>query len=346
MPYPRSRTICDNCGKRRGIDIGELLACSRCCKDKYVAYYCDEACQREAFANHHRVLCTGVHGGDDDGAPGYEVRDIPGKGSGIFATRRFKRGQVIMIETPVLRVRDVLDKRIDVAQLRHQYDACDSVTKRQILNLTLSNNSEARLLDANDEYKRVQRILINNAYPDKFNMISLLFIKMSRFNHSCTPNACFVTRMDDTYRAVCVRDISPGNEITVWYTDPRQTRENRQRILLEGYGFVCKCECCSLHGDAMRESDARRVLLKQQAQSYDQAVSMIDACRKEKLHHLLPPLMKLAEGMAYFERRPFLVRYRYTANTWHKYELLYGHDSAEADETKIYIYSDEYWNQR
>jgi len=59
-----------------------------------------------------------------------------------------------------------------------------------------------------------------------------------------------------THTTVAVRDIRPGEELTISYIDSTLLREERQK-LLQTWGFNCTCAACSADKDAARRSDAR-----------------------------------------------------------------------------------------
>ena len=92
---------------------------------------------------------------------------------------------------------------------------------------------------------------------------SAICLKASRFNHSCSPNACF--EYDSTTRKLqlnALRAIPRGEEICVAYTNCRSlfgsTRRSRQADLLSRYHFTCMCSICSLSKAESKKSDARR----------------------------------------------------------------------------------------
>ena len=65
-------------------------------------------------------------------------------------------------------------------------------------------------------------------------------------NHSCLPNAHVFKREADTTGAAVVlalRDISPGEEVTLSYVDEGAPWAQRAEALAE-YGFACACDKC------------------------------------------------------------------------------------------------------
>ena len=70
-----------------------------------------------------------------------------------------------------------------------------------------------------------------------------LFAKLSKFNHSCQPN-CAVFFDNETVTIRTVMPIRKGEEITISYYSPFDTREQRQQDLLNGFFFKCVCSLC------------------------------------------------------------------------------------------------------
>lgn len=58
---------------------------------------------------------------------------------------------------------------------------------------------------------------------------------------------------------IAVKDIAPGDEITIYYGKAEGTRVQRQWNLERRYRFKCTCITCSLTGSELEASDARRV---------------------------------------------------------------------------------------
>ncbi len=70
-----------------------------------------------------------------------------------------------------------------------------------------------------------------------------LYTTPSLLNHSCRPNtlALFNGRQI-LFKAV--RDINPGEQLFISYTDTVQLLSERQTDLQKGYNFTCACERC------------------------------------------------------------------------------------------------------
>lgn len=86
---------------------------------------------------------------------------------------------------------------------------------------------------------------------------------MSRFNHSCLPNACWLQRREGKGRnalrleARTLQTISPDEEICISYFPINATLNRRQKKLLTEYGFECGSECwrCTVERSASWQDD-------------------------------------------------------------------------------------------
>ena len=77
-----------------------------------------------------------------------------------------------------------------------------------------------------------------------------LRIKTSRFKHSCKPNAETIVKADDLGQVRAISNIKAGQEITLNYISENdkfigfRDRKDRQKILFDGWFFVCSCDLC------------------------------------------------------------------------------------------------------
>jgi len=69
-------------------------------------------------------------------------------------------------------------------------------------------------------------------------------------NHSCLPNTIF-GEVDDKMIFKAVRDIKIGEEIYDNYVDITLCKSERNKHLLNQYGFLCNCERCSETKDSI-----------------------------------------------------------------------------------------------
>ena len=77
---------------------------------------------------------------------------------------------------------------------------------------------------------------------------SALFGLPSLANHSCAPSAAPAWGGQDapasTLRLVALRDLAPGEAVTLSYIDDELPVRVRRSQLLDGYGFECGCARC------------------------------------------------------------------------------------------------------
>lgn len=71
--------------------------------------------------------------------------------------------------------------------------------------------------------------------------------KISACNHSCSPNAEVIFASPNDIRLFALKDIGIGEEITICYGSPTQTRTQRRLFVKEAYNFECDCERCTVN---------------------------------------------------------------------------------------------------
>ncbi|KAK1595358.1 uncharacterized protein LY79DRAFT_681701 [Colletotrichum navitas] len=200
-----------------------------------------------------------THPEDLEGAnqplPKFEVAKIPGKDYGLVATVPIRRGEVILRETASL--------LIDYSAFTH----IPPKTCATIDYLPFHHRGEWLNMSSHgyqgDHISMVDKILITNSFDvemddkrdDDFYAV---FVNTSRMNHDCRPNVdYFFDPRTLTQRTVALRDIIPGEELTLSYIDPMQSREARRERLHSTWGFHCSCHHCMQHRLKTEESDRR-----------------------------------------------------------------------------------------
>ncbi|KAM3413582.1 hypothetical protein BST61_g11451 [Cercospora zeina] len=187
----------------------------------------------------------------------FRITAIQEKGRGVVASQPIPAGTLILSEVPIVTVPKYTNEKhyskIILPQLQHLTVA----QKHEFFDL--SNNFH--------EMRPIEGIAKTNAIPlGPSASVGALFLRCSRFNHGCTPNAAYhwnESVLEE--RVYSVRDIDDGDEITVKYLSEEQWalpgRERRQQILA-AFGFQCKCKRCTT-GQACgeSESDGRRIRL-------------------------------------------------------------------------------------
>ncbi|KAK2058414.1 SET domain-containing protein [Colletotrichum caudatum] len=205
-----------------------------------------------------------VHPEELEGAnkplPKFEVAKVPGKDYGLVATLPIRRGEIILRETASLLIDYAAFTHIPVEDMRKlQAQAIDYLPfphRGEWLNMS-SHGYQG------DHISMVDKILITNSFDvemddkrdDDFYAV---FVNTSRMNHDCRPNVdYFFDPRTLTQRTVALRDIIPGEELTLSYIDPMQTRKARRERLHSTWGFHCSCHHCMQHRLKTDESDRR-----------------------------------------------------------------------------------------
>jgi hypothetical protein len=92
---------------------------------------------------------------------------------------------------------------------------------------------------------------------------SVVVPETARLNHDYRPNAMYYfdhrSLMHYTHAA---RTIYAGEEITITYVDPLQTRLRRREALKRSWGFECSCILCLQESMFTRESNRRIMLIR------------------------------------------------------------------------------------
>jgi hypothetical protein len=97
-------------------------------------------------------------------------------------------------------------------------------------------------------------------------------------NHDCRPNAAYFWDEELlTHYVHAVRDIHPGEEITITYIDNEKDRETRMRRLEKNWGFKCSCAACTAHAHLAAESDNRLYQITGVAKTLDDWTSTSSA---------------------------------------------------------------------
>lgn len=175
--------------------------------------------------------------------PCYEIRDVPGKGVGLFATRDIDVGQLILAENPLFTassptsIVEAVDRLSDEDRAgffalrdNHRPDAPSPVTifKTNVFSLGAGSSLEGGI-----------------------------FPIASRINHSCLPNVHH--NWNPTLGKGTIRAISPigsAQEILTTYIGRQASRAERQAHLRSRLRFECTCKICVGADDP--ESNIRR----------------------------------------------------------------------------------------
>ncbi|KAK2647344.1 hypothetical protein Ddye_014833 [Dipteronia dyeriana] len=71
-----------------------------------------------------------------------------------------------------------------------------------------------------------------------------VYMLPSFYNHDCDPNVHIVWIENADARLKALRDVEEGEELRICYIDVSMSRDARQTILSQGFGFQCNCPRC------------------------------------------------------------------------------------------------------
>lgn len=178
---------------------------------------------------------------------------------GAIANRNIKAGELILKETPIVTLRE---------RRREQL-------KRRLLALTASQRasyySRFNLTPLDPQYSAIKSFCINSTRLGSSRGSSKrgLFMKGSRFNHSCRPNCHHYWDQEQGMMLfTATREIDDGEEICISYRDIYRGGRDRRRFLKLYYGFTCRCEACSYSEEEAAASNARRLEIGRIEDSY------------------------------------------------------------------------------
>ncbi|KAF2788843.1 hypothetical protein K505DRAFT_420843 [Melanomma pulvis-pyrius CBS 109.77] len=183
----------------------------------------------------------------------YAILEVPGKGKGLVAVEDIPKGTRILSEGPVI---TTPDRQQNNEWLKtHISQQVDSLSEHQRGSFLSMHN----LYPYNNVAEQSLGIIRTNSLPIETNGIGGgIFLEACRINHACDNNAqknwnqCI-----QRHTVHALRNISKGEEITIYYLGLYSNREVRQKKLLDKFGFLCSCRLCSLPTEQSQKSDER-----------------------------------------------------------------------------------------
>ena len=204
----------------------------------------------------------------------YKITEIEGKGLGCVATSDIKKGSLILMESPQLCV----GRGGTSMWIKHLLKSFYGMSKAdQLEYMTLHNsfndfknfqNSEDIQNCKEDRDRKIEavKIEIGKIEQDSEKAEEILkiygicstnsfqgsvYLKVSRFNHSCQPNA-MLEDVDGQVQLRAIGKIKAGKEINWNYLGEFfgfRNRKYRSQNLLKSWGFLCCCELCENDDD-------------------------------------------------------------------------------------------------
>ncbi|KAH8898021.1 SET domain-containing protein [Thozetella sp. PMI_491] len=182
----------------------------------------------------------------------YEMKKFPKRGMGLEATRFIRRGELIMADTASL----MIDYRSADWLSSEDYESLNAygvgylpeAARKTFMNL--STHADATGLTKTQIIRKIistNSFEINPEFEDKEQAQFLaIFPEISRMNHDCRPSAKYYFNYETmTHYVHAMRDIFPGEELSLSYINPSMSRRERRKRLKESWGFSCECRSCT-----------------------------------------------------------------------------------------------------
>ena len=208
----------------------------------------------------------------------FQVKPVEGKGFGIVATKFIKKGVLILQEDPQIQIEpneesqrgeDLMSSilanpgswKVWINKLWSLFNQMEESDQNEYLKLYNSFEEAIHVLG-----KVMLLVLVNqmkeNEEDDAEKILDIVFIyfsnyriggkvmiKMSRFNHSCQPNAVLKSGSNQIWT---ISDIKPGQEISIDYCSGEgylglRSKESRKIYVHEsvlGEEISCSCDFC------------------------------------------------------------------------------------------------------
>ena len=174
----------------------------------------------------------------------WELRPTPCKGIGMFAKTNISGGTRLLADQCLLYLPG---RKFLLTDIERAFDQ-----------LSPSEQEAYMKLHCPDRPGRSPIVRIWDANCFEVGEGAGIFLKASRINHSCTPNAHFswnATIQRETVHTIV--DIPANEEITVSYCRPHSDIDYRRKRI-EPYGFDCDCAPCAQDTASGKESEKHR----------------------------------------------------------------------------------------
>lgn len=198
----------------------------------------------------------------------WELRLSPGKGAGMFARKDIQKGTRLVADECLL-------------YLPEPKPLLENI-ERAFNKLSPAQQEAYLALHCPDRPGRSPVVRIWEANCFRRGEGAGMFLKASRINHSCTPNAHFEWNENIQRETIhATLDIKANKEITISYCYPHSDVYNRQQKL-EPYGFDCDCAPCLQDTDYGRASEVNR---RRMGELLQEIVEIREGLRMETVRH-------------------------------------------------------------
>ena len=186
---------------------------------------------------------------------GFEAHVMPGQGSGLFATRNFLQGELMLVDLPLLSwpVGEPMTRQNAAATIDRLVGGIGAGALAHMSSLVQESGMHGNVRSSLGVWQ-------SNALPSHEDGGASLYADACLINHSCSPS--LEQGFDRSTRAqrlhVTRPSIACGEHLSIAYEREPGTRDERRQRLRNTFGFDCSCELCSLVGSELEQSDRRQ----------------------------------------------------------------------------------------
>jgi hypothetical protein len=245
----------------------------------------------------------------------------------VYASVFIPKHTLLLTELPVLRGHEIETVTLRMEAGTYQCQADDDAFMQY--DLGIDESTRASIWELHDQFidtytpnnhplfspneKRVVGIIKSNAHHSTDEGGRGLYLTMSRFNHSCKPNAGYGFNGWEM-RLYTTCDVQAGEELCQCYSDMVYfcNRVERGEYLKRKFNFDCNCRGCNGDDEQLLcESDTRRERLRLLAETLsqrdrstikrsdlDMILESIQIMKKESLEHNISTTYRLAREWA------------------------------------------------
>ncbi|GAA5947674.1 hypothetical protein JCM3765_001028 [Sporobolomyces pararoseus] len=204
-------------------------------------------------------------------SPPWKVTSMAGKGFGAVAEKDLELGELLIAERPLC----IWPANLDERQARELFEQLDEREQKVYMDLAPCVATDVELDEVRSRRAANGFSIALPSVPGYCGTqtVAMMFPKISRINHSCTPNASQVMNfMTLRMEVFSVAKVPSGTEVTIEYVPGliTQTWAERQKALHESFGFdKCLCEVCSASPTEIAKSDSRRLEIKRLSETLE-----------------------------------------------------------------------------
>jgi len=245
----------------------------------------------------------------------YSVRNVDGKGLGCIANQKIKRGTLIEKEEPVLKAPPGLREKVTSTTigdlLTGKFGNNNFYQQHANAQMIIDNfkkmkkNCKEDYLKLNNKWKMMDQKIqgmdeLNMNEKMNFKTLDLgeidletamevcqiystnafhngVFLKMSRFNHSCVANAEYFWNDKDHVQEIrSISNIAEGEEITIRYHGQEVLDTETRRNILTKYHFTCTCPACDLSEEELIEEKKLCHKMKELKDAHEEFIKCLE----------------------------------------------------------------------